>query len=160
MRIEPRKLAVVQLGTERDFVSHIFWNMKTEVCSVGRSRRNEMDVNNRAGSPGISFVDGIAVAIDLERTVEVSARLDRTFAIVFDFAAPEEYLAFFISSLQLEPDIEGVHRATWEKVPDFAGTHDHVHAGIIAAADGGVSAIDGSSNGADFAGGAFGQRSI
>src|SRR5207302_10491513 len=37
MRIEPRKLAVVQLGQERDYVSHIFCNMNTEVRSVGRS---------------------------------------------------------------------------------------------------------------------------
>ena len=156
MRIEPAELAIVELGVERNFVARIFGNVKTEVCCIRGTRRDQMDVHDRASGPGVALVDGIAVAIDLQRTIEVRSRFDGTFTVVLDFSAPEEYLAFFISRLQLEPDLEGVHRATWEKVADFAGTHDHVHAGVIAAAHGRVSAIDRSRNWADFAGGALG----
>src|SRR5439155_490668 len=118
----------------------IFGNVKTEVCCIRGTRSDQMDVHDRASGPGVALVDGIAVAIDLQRTIEVRSRFDGTFTVVLDFSAPEEYLAFFISRLQLEPDLEGVHRATWEKVADFAGTHDHVHAGVIAAAHGSVRA--------------------
>ena len=160
MRIEPTKLAIVEFGVKRNLVAGIVRNVEAIVRSVRGPRRDQMDVNHGASGPGISFVDGIAVAIDLERTVEVGARLDRTFAIVFDFAAPENRLAFFIGGLQLEPDIEGVHCAAGEEVADLARAHNHIHTGVIAAANGGVCTIDGSSNGADFAGGAFRKGSI
>src|SRR5258707_12336183 len=58
-----------------------------------------MYVNNRACRPGVPLVDGIAVPIDLQRTIEVRPGLDRAFAIILDLAAPENHLAFFICGL-------------------------------------------------------------
>ncbi len=83
--------------------------------------------------------------------------LDLAFAIVLDFAAPENGLAFFIGGLQLEPDIEGVHGAAGEEVADLARAHHDVDARVIAAADRRISSIDGSGDGTGFAGGTFGQ---
>src|SRR5437588_7927463 len=40
----------------------------------------------------------------------------RAFAVVFNLAAPENGLAFFVGGLQFEPNIEGVYRPTREKV--------------------------------------------
>ena len=88
------------------------------------------------------------------------AGLDRAFAVVFNLAAPENGLAFFVGGLQFEPNIEGVYRPTREKVTYLARANDHVHANIIAAAHGGVGAIDGSGNRADFAGWAPRQRGL
>ncbi len=85
------------------------------------------------------------------------ARLDPAFAIVLHFPAPENYLAFFISGLQLKPYIEGVNRAAREEMPDLAGAHNHIHASVIAPAHRRIRAIDGSGDGADFAGWAFRQ---
>src|ERR1700674_2996388 len=96
-------------------------NVQTKMGGVRSARRNEMHVNNGPSGPGITFVYGIAVSIDLQRTVEVRSRLHRTFAIVLHFSAPENRLTFFIGGLELEPDIESVHRATGEEVADFAG---------------------------------------
>jgi len=76
-----------------------------------------MDVNDGAGGPGVALVDGIAVAIDLERFVEVRARLNGAFAVVFDFSAPENGLALFVGGLKFEPDVEGVHGASGKKWP-------------------------------------------
>ncbi len=116
-----------------------------------------MDVNNGASRPGISFVDGIAVPIDLQRTIEMRPRLDLAFAVVLHFPAPENRLAFFIGGLEFQPDIEGIHRAAREEVPDLARAHDHIHANVIAPTHRRIGAIDGSGDGADFARGAFGQ---
>ena len=116
-----------------------------------------MDVNNRACRPGVSFVDGISVPIDLQRTIEVRARLDRAFAVVLHLPAPENCLAFFISGLQLKPNVESVNRAAGEEVPDLARAHNDIHAGVIAAAHCRIGAIDGSGDGANFAGRAFRQ---
>src|SRR5439155_5693791 len=160
MRIEPTELAIVEFGVKRNLVAGIVRNVEAIVRSVRGPRRDQMDVNHGASGPGISFVDGIAVAIDLERTVEVGARLDGAFAVVLNFAAPENSLPFIVSGLQLEPDIEGVHCAAGEEVADLASAHNHIHTGVIAAAHERVSAIDRSSDGADFASGAFRDGSI
>src|SRR6266851_8102419 len=120
MRIEPTELAVVQLGMQRDFVTRIFRNVKTIMRRVCRARGDQMDVDNRPRGPGVSFVDGIAVPINLQRTIEVRPRLDRTFAAVLHLSAPENCLAFLIRGLKLKPDIEGVHRSAGEEVPDLA----------------------------------------
>src|SRR6266853_624992 len=157
MRVEPGELAIVQLGVECNFVSCIFRNVEAEVRGVGGAGRDQMDVNNRASRPGISFVNGIAVAIDLERAIEVRTGFDRAFAVIFDFAAPENALALFVRGLQFEPDIKGVHGATGEEVADLAGADDHIHANVIAAADGGLGAIYGCGDGANFAGRALRQ---
>src|SRR5882724_12785868 len=86
-----------------------FRDVQAEVGGVGGAGRDEVNVNDGAGGPGVALVDGIAVAVDLERFVEVRAGLDGTSAIVIDFAAPENGLAFFVGGLEFEPDVEGVH---------------------------------------------------
>src|SRR3989442_9860610 len=90
----------------------------------------------------------------------MSARLDELFVIVLDFPAPENHLAFFIRGLQLQPDIEGVHGAAREKVPDLARSHHHIHPHVIAAPHCGVGAIDGRGNGAKFTSKALWQCSL
>jgi hypothetical protein len=114
-----------------------------------------MNINNGASRPGVPFVDGIAVPIDLQRTIEVRARLDGTFAIVLHFTAPENRLSFFIGGLQLQPNVESVYRAAGEEMSDLAGAHNDIHAGIVAAPHRRIGSIDGSGDGADFAGRAF-----
>ena len=138
-----------------DLVASILRNMETIVRRVCRPRRDQMDVNNRPSRPGVSFVDGIAMPVNLQRTIEVRPGLDRSLAIVLHFPAPENHLAFFIRGLQLQPDIESVNRATREEVPNLAGAHDDIHASVIAAAQGRAGAINGGGNGTNFAGGAF-----
>ncbi len=66
MRIEPAELPVVEPGMQSDFVARIFRNVETKVRGVRRARRDQMDVNNGASRPGVSFVDWIAVPIDLQ----------------------------------------------------------------------------------------------
>src|SRR5258708_3607780 len=153
MRIEPAELAVVQLGMQRNSVARIFWYVETIVRGVRRARRNQMHVDDGACGPGVSLVDGIPVPIDLQRTIEVRPRLDRTFAIVLHFPAPENRLAFFICGLQFKPNIKSVNRAAGEEVPNFAGAYNDVHASFIAPTNRRIGAIDGSGDGADFAGG-------
>ena len=85
-----------------------------------------MDVDDGAGGPGVALVDGIAVAVDLERFVEVRAGFDGALAVVFDFAAPEDGLAFFVGGLEFEPDVEGVDGAAGEEVADLASEDDDV----------------------------------
>ena len=143
-----------------DLVASILRDMQTIVRRVCRPRRDQMDVNNRPSRPSVSFVDGIAMPVNLQRTIEVRPGLDRSLAIVLHFPAPENHLALFIRGLQLKPDIESVHRATREEVPNLAGAHDDIHASVIAAAHGRVGAINGSGNGTNFTGGAFRQRNI
>src|SRR5260370_40776083 len=105
-----------------------------------------MHVDHRARRPGVPLIDGIAVPIDLQRTIEVRTRLDRPLTAVFDFSAPENCLLFFIGGLQLKPYIECVHRAAWEEVPDFARAYNHIHARVTASQHCRVVAIDTISN--------------
>src|SRR5260370_2078094 len=93
-----------------------------------------MDVNNGTSCPGGSFVDGVAVPIDLQRTIEVRSRLDRAFAIVLHFPAPANRLSFFICRLQLKPNIESVNCLAGEDMPDLAGSHAVIHASVTAPA--------------------------
>src|SRR2546421_9842731 len=102
MRVEPSELAIVELRMQCDFVACIFRTVQTVVCSVRRARRDQMDVNNGASRPSVSFVDGIAVPINLQRTIEVRPGLDRAFTIVLHHPAPENRLASFIRGLQLK----------------------------------------------------------
>src|SRR5712692_8470740 len=160
MRIEPAELAIVQLGMQRNFVARTFWNVQTKMGGVRRSRRDQMDVNHRASGPRISLVDGIPVPIDLQRTIEVRPRLDRTFAIVLHFPAPENRLAFFICGLQFKPNIESVNCAAGEEVPNFAGAYNDIHASVIAPAHRRIGAIEGSGYGSDLAGWALRKRNV
>jgi len=102
---------------------------------VGSARRDEVDVDDGAGGPGVALVDGIAVAIDLERFVEVAPPgFNGAFAVVFDFAAPEKWSGPFSSvawsSSQTSKAVDG---AAGEEVADFAGAYDDVYQDIVAA---------------------------
>src|SRR5580704_11589233 len=102
-----------------------------------------MDINNGASGPGVAFVDGIAVPVNLKRAIEVRPGFDGAFTVVLDLPAPENRLPLFIRGLQFQPHIESVDRAAGEKVPDLACAYNDVHARVIAAAHGRISAIDG-----------------
>ena len=145
---------------QRDLVTRIFRNVQAKVRGVRRAWRDQMNVNNGASGPGVALVNRIAVPIDLKRTIEVSSRLDRAFAIVFNFSAPENDLAFLICGLQLEPGIESINGATWEKVADLPSADYNIHASIAAPAHSCIGAIDGSGNRTHFAGRTFWQRNI
>src|SRR5260370_38383973 len=147
MRIEPTELAVVELGMQSNFVACIIRNVQTKVRRVRRARRDQMDVHNRPGCPGVAFVDGIAVAVYLQRTVKVSSGLDGAFAVVFDFSAPENCLAFFIGGLQFKPYVESVHGPAGANVPALGRTHTHVKASIGPTPHGPVGALEGSGAG-------------
>jgi hypothetical protein len=103
-----------------------FRDVQAKVGGIGGAGRDKVDVDDGAGGPGVALVDWIAMTVDLERFVEVSAGFDWAFAVVFDFAAPENGLAFFVGGLEFEPDVEGVHGATGEEVADLAGADDDV----------------------------------
>src|SRR5260370_9342599 len=119
-----------------------------------------MYVNNRACRPGVSFGDAVAVPIDLQRTIELRPGLDWAFAIILDLPAPENHLAFFIRGLQFQPHIESIHCAAGKEVPDLARAHYNIHARVIAPPHRRIGAIDGSSDGAEFAGGGVLPRNV
>src|SRR5260370_22197938 len=119
-----------------------------------------MYVNNRACRPGVPLVDGVAVPIDLQRTIELRPGLDWAFAIILDLPAPENHLAFFIRGLQFQPHIESIHCAAGKEVPDLARAHYNIHARVIATPHRRIGAIDGSSDGTELAGGGPRQGDI
>src|SRR5580692_9661256 len=100
MRAIPRELSVTQSGMQRDLVSCAFWNQHAVVHRVGRAGWDEPHIYHRTRSPGVALVDGIAVSIDLQRSIKVRAFFHRTFALVFDHAAPKNRLAFVVRTLQ------------------------------------------------------------
>src|SRR5690348_12618 len=157
LRVVPAEFAVVQLGVQRNFVATVFRNVQVVVHCIGRAWRNQVDVNDGARGPGIALVDDVAVAVNLERTVEMRAGINGAFAVVFDLSAPENGLAFFVGSLEFDPYVEGIHSATGEKVADFARSNDDIHANIIATTNRSVGTIDRSRDRADFTGRAFWQ---
>ncbi len=120
----------------------VFRNAHAIVHGVSRAGWNQTHIHHRARGPGIAFVDGIAVSIDLQRAVEVSAFLDRTVAVVFDHAAPENRLAFVVGALQFEPGVVGVDSAAGKKVSDFLRAHDHVDAHGVASTHGGLHTVE------------------
>ena len=150
MRVVPTEFAVVQLGVKRDFVAAIFRNVQAIVGGVRSPGRNQMYVNDGARGPGIALVDDVAVAVNLEGTIKMRAGFDGAFAVVLDLAAPENRLAFFVGSLEFQPNVESIDSAAGEKVAYLARAHDDVDAHIVAAAHGSVGAIDGSGNRAKF----------
>src|ERR1700719_4973704 len=125
---------------ESEVFAYAFGDVEAEVGGIGGAGRDEVNVNDGAGGPGIALVDGIAVAINLKRFVEMCAGFDGALAVVFNFAAPENGLAFFVGGLEFEPDVEGVDGAAGEEVADFAGADDDVYLDIVTAADGVVGA--------------------
>src|SRR6202521_4109253 len=119
-----------------------------------------MDINDRPGCPSVSLVDRIAVPIDLQGAIEVSSRLDRALAIVFDFSAPENRLSLFVGRLQFQPNVKCVDRSAWKEVPGLAGAHHDVYARVIASPHRGLCAIDRCSDRSDFSSSTLGQRNI
>src|SRR6266446_6328403 len=108
--IEPTELPIVELRMESDLVTRIFRNVQAIVRRIRRARWNESDVDNGPRRPSVSFIDGIAVPINLKRAIEVRAGLNGTLAIVLYLAAPENRLALFIGGLQFQPGVESVYR--------------------------------------------------
>ena len=128
LRVVARELAVVQLRRELDRPLGVARHRHAEVRHVGRARRNQPHIQHAARLPGIALVDRVAVAIQLVGAVEVRARLHRTLAVLGHAAAPEDDAPVGILGLQFQPDIERVHRAAREEVPDLARAHHHIHA--------------------------------
>src|SRR5258707_7107623 len=95
---------------------------------VGGAGRDQAHVKHAASLPGISLVDWIAFAVDLERAIEVSAFIHRTSIAIFHTAAPREHLAVGIARLKFQPHIVSIHRARRKEVADLARSHHGVHA--------------------------------
>src|SRR5690348_883138 len=112
---------------QRDLVAGILGDMQPIVHRVGRSRGNQPNIYNRPRGPGVALVDGIAVLVDLQGTVEVRAGLDRPLTVVLNHATPKQRLAFVVSTLQLHPGVVSVDRAAGEKVAQLLGAHDHIY---------------------------------
>src|ERR1700751_2501088 len=118
--VPPRKFAVIQLGDYVNAVSGVWRNMKAEVRRVRCAGRNEVGVNGGARGPGIAFVDGIAVRINQQRTVEMRAGIDGAFTFVGGAAAPENHAPLVIGGGELQPAIEGVHSAARKEMAHLA----------------------------------------
>src|SRR4029077_7498880 len=67
--IPPLKFAVVEFGVESDVFAGVFGDVQAEVGGIGGAGGDEVNVDDGAGGPGVALVDGIAVAVDLERFV-------------------------------------------------------------------------------------------
>src|SRR5271165_6130223 len=134
---------------QRNLVPGIFWNQQAEVHSVSRSRWNQPHIYDRPRCPRVALVDGIAMRVDLQRTIKVRPLLDGAVAVILDHAAPENSLALIVRALQFEPGVVGVYRAAREEVPDFLGAHHHVHAHGIAPPEGGLYTVQRCRDGSD-----------
>src|SRR3954453_12456644 len=55
------------------------------------------------------------------------ACFDRSFAVLFDFAAPENRLPRIVTGFELQPHIESIYGAAGEKVADLARAYDHIN---------------------------------
>src|SRR5579872_2047148 len=128
---------------KRDSIAGAFRNLHAVVDRISRARRNQMHINHRSRGPRISLVDAVAARIYLQRAVEMRALLHRAFAVVFDASAPEYGLAFVVGSLQFEPGIVGINRATRKEMPDFLGSNHHIHPNRISSTDGWLYAVEG-----------------
>src|SRR5580692_3882917 len=95
-----------------------------------------MHIHHGARGPGITFVDAIAMRINLQRAIEVRAFLHRAFAIILDAAAPEYSLALVVRRLQFEPGIVGIYRTTGKEMADFLGADHDIDSDRISAAKG------------------------
>src|SRR5260370_35377208 len=95
---------------------------------VGGAGRDQAHVKHAASLPGISLVDGIAFAVDLERAIEVSAFIHRAPVAIFHATAPREHAAVGIARLKFQPHIVSIHRARWKEGADLARSHHGTHA--------------------------------
>src|SRR5262249_37878525 len=113
------------------------------VNGVGGPGRYQTNVGERPRGPSIPLVNRIAVAVELQRPVEVSAFLNGTLSVIFHPSAPENSAAVVVRSLKLEPDVESVHGAAREEVPDLARADDDVDAIRLSRPDGRIDSIQG-----------------
>src|SRR2546425_10104165 len=97
---------------------------------IGRAWRNQAHVEHRSGRPRVALVDCIAMLVQLERFVKVSAGLERSFAftagLIVSHSAPVESVAFFIFTLQLGPDVKRVYRSARKEMTYVARPYDDV----------------------------------
>ena len=98
-----------------------------------------------------AFVDGVAVRIDLQRTIKMRALVDGPVAVVLYHAAPEDGLALIVGSLEFQPRVVSIDSAAWEEVADFFCAHDHIHAHRIAPTQRRLNPIQRSRDGNGFA---------
>ncbi len=59
MGVPPLEFAVVEFGMKRDVFAGAFGDVQAEVGGVGGARRDEVDVDDGAGGPGVALVDGM-----------------------------------------------------------------------------------------------------
>src|SRR5262249_6775743 len=127
LRVVMRELAVIQLGRQGNGTPNISRNFHPEVRHVGGARRNEPHIKNTARLAAPALVYGVAFRVELVGTVEVSASLDRAFAVVLHPTAPINDAPVGILPLQFEPHVKSVDRATREEVADLTRADDHIH---------------------------------
>ena len=144
LRVPPREFAVVQFGDHVNAVAGIRRNLKAEVHRVCRAGRNEVGVNGGARGPGVAFIDGVAVRINQQRTVEMRAGIDGPFAFIGSAATPENHSALVVRGGEFEPAIECVHCATRKEVTHLAGAYDDIEAVGAVPANGNGGAVEGS----------------
>ena len=73
-------------------------------------------------------VGGIALGVEEERAVKMSAFLHGSLAAVFDHSAPEDGLAGGVSAFELQPDVEGIDGAAGEEMANLARPDHHINA--------------------------------
>ena len=135
LRVPPRELAVVELRLHRDPVAAVLGNAQAVVHGVGGAGRDEPHVGHRPRGPGVPLVHDVAVLVEHQAAIEVGPRLDRALLPVrgvLGEAGVEDLLPVRVDDLELDPDVERVHRAAREEVADPARPHHHVEPGGVA----------------------------
>jgi len=92
------------------------------------------------------------VSVNLKGTIEVRAFFYWALAIIVDFAAPENSLAFVVGTLQFQPSVICIDRTAGEKVSDFLGAHNDIDSNCIAAAKWRLHAVQRRGDRQDFSG--------
>ena len=103
---------------------------------IGRARRNEPHVRNRACHPRVSLVDHVAVLVELQAPVEMRAPVHRPILSV-EKTAVKHGTALRILDAQFHPHVVSVHSAAGEEMTDLSRAHDHVESDRLAGADDG-----------------------
>ena len=136
LRVPPRELAVIHLGPKENSIAGIFGHLQTVMDGVGGARRNEPHVSNGAGHPSVALVDEVAVLVELNAAKEMRAWIHRPFAFVSDGAAVRQHASLIVDRFELDPDIEGIDRATRKEMTDLSRSDDDLDANRLAAAHG------------------------
>ncbi len=126
LRVGVRELSVLQARGERERTLGVLRNPDAVVRHVRGARRNQPDVEQAARLPRVALVDGIAVRIELIRAIEV--RAGSTGPRPSSVTSPLQKIVRPSASwpMQLEPDVERVHRAAREEMSDLARAHHDV----------------------------------